>query len=218
MAVSAVWRLAPIVKSVLSWATEPLPQTGGTPDLHAGTQKWILRKAWVSVAVTVVILTGGFGAEVLELVVADGDNLFIGQDTFEDFHEVARADAGDDVTFFEFAVLIFHKDEEFSERAEDGAAGNSNGGLGFAEGDTEESSVIWAQAVIGIGDGRVEVKTGFLGGVACIEALEDAVEFLALEDIERERGGCANLDFVEFGRLEDEALREEFGVIAHFDK
>lgn len=169
-------------------------------------------------AMAVVVLAGGFGSKVLELVVADGDDFFIGQDAFEDFHEVARADAGDDFAFFEFAVLVFHKDEKFAERAEDGAAGHGNGGLGFAEVDTKESSVIRAEAVIGIRDRGVEMETGVLGGVAGVEALENAAKFLAGEDIEEQSGQGPDLDFVEFGRLEDEALSEELGVVAHFDQ
>ena len=70
----------------------------------------------------------------------------------------------------------------------------------------------------GIRDGGVEVETRILGGVAGVEALEDPREFLAGKNIKREGGSRADLDFVEFRGLEDEALREELGVIADLDE
>ncbi len=165
-----------------------------------------------------VVPAGGFGSEVLELVVANGDDFFIGKDPFDDLDEVSGADASDDLPFFKLALVIFDKDKKFSERSEDGAAGNSDDGQGFPERDAEISAIIRAKAVRGIRDGGVEVETRILSGVASVKALKDAGELLAGKNIERERGGRADLDFVEFGGLEDEALREELGVIADLDE
>ena len=173
---------------------------------------------FVLVAVAVVVLAGGFRAEVLELVVADCDDFFVRQDAFEDFDEISRADAGDDLAFFKLALVIFDIDEKFTERAENGAARNGDDRLGLAQGNPKVPAEVRTKAVVGIGNRGVEMEPRILGGVAGVEPLKCPGEFLAGENIQREGGSRADPDFVEFGRLENQALSEELRVITDFDK
>ena len=170
---------------------------------------------------TVVVLvpaSSGCGSEVLELVVADGDDLFIRQDAFEHFHKVPRADACDNFSFFKSALVVFHKDEKFTQRAEDCAAGDGDGGLGVGQGDTEGATEIRSESVVWVRNRSVNVEAWIVGCVACIETLEDAGKFGVGEDIQKQRGWSADLDLVEFWRLENEALGEKLGVVANFNE
>jgi hypothetical protein len=170
------------------------------------------------VRVAVVVFGGSFGAEVLELVISDGDDFFTGEDAFDDFHEVAGAQACDDIAFLKMGVVVFDKNELASECSQNGSAGNGDDGLRFAQGDAEVSAEIRAQAVVGIRNRGVDMESGIVHGMACIQALEGSLEFLAGKNIESESGRRAHAEGVEFWGLEDETLREEFGVIADFDK